>query len=307
MATRPGGRVMTAVGTGEIMVGRTVTVVGIEEIMVGKAGTGTEEIGNNRGWDGRNQSWHNNNPAAAGYTQGGNGYNHGWQGNGNSGWQGNNSVAEPRPVGPPPPAIPRAKAPAALAGGDITPVAVDLRPAAPRPAAHQCTTTSGYTQGQGTSGSGWRGHNSGGSGATTGGTTTTGTTTAGTHGWQGNYGSQRPAGWVPAIRRPSGGRSGQPGTWQGQPQYQRPPFQGAQPQMRPGQPAPWQGQQYQQPRSPMPQTAMGPRANMMARQPSIYGGMVNRADFSAGPGDTNLTVRWQRRSVVLPLSSPHLN
>ncbi len=46
MATRQGGRTITAVGTEEIMVGKTMTAVGIEEMLVGKAGTvtGTEGI-----------------------------------------------------------------------------------------------------------------------------------------------------------------------------------------------------------------------------------------------------------------------
>jgi hypothetical protein len=59
--------------------------------------------------------------------------------------------------------------------------------------------------------------------------------------------------------------------------------------MRTGQPAPLQGQQYrqpqyQQPRSPMPQTAMTPNTNSYARQPSMLGGLVNRANYSGAVG-----------------------
>jgi hypothetical protein len=66
---------------------------------------------------------------------------------------------------------------------------------------------------------------------------------------------------------------------------------GAQPQMRPSQPAPFQGrQQLQQARAPMPQPAMRPNTNMMARQPML-GGMVNRASFSAPRGGSAPTMR----------------
>lgn len=190
----------------------------------------------NRGGDGRNYGWHGNNPVGAG-----NGYNHGWQTNGNSGWHGNN------PAG----------------GGTTT----------------NGTTTAGYTQGQTKGNTGWRGNSSGGSGYTTGGTATSGTTSASnTQGWQGNSARNGQPGAYQQPGSQAGARPSQPAAWQGQQQYQRPSFQGAQPQMRPSQPAPWQGQQYQQARMQAPQ----PNFNMTPRQPSMYGGMVNRANFSFG-------------------------
>jgi hypothetical protein len=118
------------------------------------------------------------------------------------------------------------------------------------------TSSTGYTQGQGNSGYGWHRNSPVGRGYAPSGTPTNGTTTAGnTQGWQGNY-----------------GHNGQAGA------YQQP---GAQPWTRPGQPATWQGQQYQQARMQAPQTQMRPNLNMRPQQPSMFGGMVNRASFSA--------------------------
>ena len=155
-------------------------------------------------------------------------------------------------------------------------------------------TTAGYSGNQ----AGWRGNNPGGSVPVTSGTPTAsntqgwrngsgsgtaanGTTTAGnatgtTQGWQGT-------GRGPASAGNANYRNGQPGSnqqagaqaGQGRQQYQRPPLQGTQPQMRTN-----QAQQYQQARSQMPQTQMRPNVNMMARQPAGMGGMVNRASFS---------------------------
>jgi len=207
--------------------------------------------GHDRDWDRRDRGWqgHDRDRDHRNYGWHGNnpvgaanGHNQGWQGNGNSGWHGNNPVGNGYPG-------------RTTSGG---------------------TTTAGYNQGQGHSGYGWRGNNSTGSGTTTGGTTTGGTTTAGnTQGWQRNSARYGQPG---AYQQPGAQAGARPGPWQGQ-QYQRPSFQGTQPQMRPGQQAPWQGQQYQQARMQAPQPQMRPNFNMAPRQPS-YGGMVNRANFS---------------------------
>ncbi len=189
-----------------------------------------------------------NNRTAAGY----NGNQAGWQGNNRGGdgrdygWHGNNPVA-----------------------GGNTPGG------------------NGYNHGwQGNGNSGWHGNNPAGSGHTPGGTTPGGNTTAGnTPGGQGNYARNGQPGAYQQPGAQAGTRPGQPPAWQGQQQYQRPPAQGAQPQMRPSQPAPWQGQQYQQarmqaPQTQAPQTQVRPNVNMTPRQPSMLGGMVNRANFS---------------------------
>ncbi len=208
--------------------------------------------GHNQGWQGNgNSGWHGNNPVGNGYpgrtTSGGTttaGYNQG-QGHNGYGWRGNNTTGSGTTTG------------GTTTGGT--------------------TTTTGYNQGQGHSGYGWRGNNTTGSGTTTGGTTTGGTTTAGnTQGWQRNSARYGQPG---AYQQPGAQAGARPGPWQGQQQYQRPSFQGTQPQMRPGQQAPWQGQQYQQARMQAPQPQMRPNFNMAPRQPS-YGGMVNRANFS---------------------------
>ncbi len=234
--------------------------------------------GHNRGWDGRDYGWHGNNPVGAGHTPGENGYNHGWQNNGNSGWHGNNPVgAGHTPDGTTTNGTTTAGYNQGQgnrgsgwqghnSGGGTTTTGT--------------TTTAGNTRGQGDSGSGWQGNKSGGSGYTTGGTTTGGTTTAGTQGGQRNYTRTGQPGAYQQPAAQAGARSGQPAVWQGQQQYQRPSMQQAQPQMRPGQPAPWQGQQYQQARMQAPQTQF----NMMGRQPSGAGGMVNRASFSGFGG-----------------------
>ena len=130
--------------------------------------------GDNRGWDGRDNGWHGNNPVAAGHTPGEMVITRAGRVTATPAGRGITPVAtatrqaEPRPMAPPPRAIPRArpitilagrditpveeprqvepapraipraKAPAALAGRDITPVA-EPRPTAPPP---------GYTQGQ---------------------------------------------------------------------------------------------------------------------------------------------------------------
>ena len=140
------------------MGGRTRTAAGIEESMARKTGTGTEEIMPGRMitavGTARDNGWQGNNPVIAGNNPGDNGYNHGWQGNGNSGWQGHNPGSEHH----------RRLYPGqgtsdsgwqghnpwqrTTTGGTTT----------------GGTTTAGYTPGQGTSGSGWQGHNSGGGG-----------------------------------------------------------------------------------------------------------------------------------------------
>jgi len=196
--------------------------------------------GNNYdGRGGRGYAWQGNNPGGGGYAQG-------WRGNGTQGWQGNNP------------------------GGNGT--------------AANGNTAPGNTQG-------WRGNNPGGSG-----TATSGAPTAGnTQGWRNGSGNgtavngTSPAGNATgttgsASTGNANYRNGQPGSYQ-QPgaqaaqarqQYQRPPIQGTQSQMRTNQSA-----QYQQARSQMPQTQMRPNANMMARQPSGVGSMANRASYSA--------------------------
>jgi hypothetical protein len=207
--------------------------------------------GQNRGWDGRNSGWQGHNPAGNGNHPGGPGDNHGWQANGNSGWHGNNPVGNGYPS--------RGTAPNGI-------------------------TTAGYTPGQANGNSGWQGHNPGNPGQAPGGTTGP---ASNPQGWQGNPAHNGQPGGYQQAGAP-GARPGQ--SWQGQPQSRRPAM-GGQPQMRPSQPVPFQGrQQYQQPRAPMPQTAMRPNTTMMARQPML-GGMVNRASFSAPRGGSAPTMR----------------